>query len=144
MTGWPSDPDARLREIVADLDRLGELKVFTAEFDNYGSGFASFVEVKLTRRDNSLVATDGDRVETQGFGLLLNRLAPIAALQYEAAQSRSDTTGSETLPSRHGLTGVPVPAFPESEAVVHVLRKHGYEIANPEPLRDPIAASHQP
>jgi hypothetical protein len=67
VTGWPVNSDERLHEIVMELDRMRELTVFAAEFGHYGTGFASFVEVKLTRRDASLVVRRGDGVETRGL-----------------------------------------------------------------------------
>ncbi|XVQ83029.1 hypothetical protein ACQP2K_29870 [Microbispora siamensis] len=70
-----------LRQVVADLDRVPGLVVEHAEFEHYGSGYASFVDVFLTRRDGSTRRVDPDGYTTvAGFSVELCRLAPIACI----------------------------------------------------------------
>ena len=144
VPGWPADPDLRLHGIVEDLDALEHLRVFDAEFDEYGSGYASFVEVKLTRRDGSWVTERGGGVETRGFGVLLNRLAPVAVLEGEATQWRSETGGSGTLPDLGSAVRSPMPELPEADAVAEVLDRHGYRVVDPKVLTGPITPGLEP
>ncbi len=145
VEGWPPDPDEQLHDIVAALDRLSALKVFTAEFDHYGSGYASFVEVRLTRRDDSLVTLRDDvGLETLGFGVLLCRLAPIATLQASFFDWRSGERGASSMVDREDMTDLPVAGFPESPLVADALRTHGYELVEVDALREPIATGVAP
>lgn len=146
VAGWPEDPDECLRAIVAELDDLDRVRVFAAEFEHYHCGYASFVEVKLTRRGGLLVRRVRDSIETRGFGLLLNRLAPIAVLQADAHESRSTDglSGSGTLPGPESMAAYPLPGFPESVEVANTLSRFGYTLIEPDVLSGPIADGLEP
>jgi hypothetical protein len=141
---WPADPDLRLHEVVDDLDALEEIRVFDAEFGEYGCGYASFVEVKLTRRDGSLVTERDSGTQTRGFGVLLSRLAPVAVLQGTAVDWRTENGGSGTLPDISYVVEWPMVDHPEADAVGDVLERHGYAIVGPDVLARPIAAGLEP
>ncbi|MGP4105212.1 hypothetical protein [Nonomuraea sp. KM90] len=52
--GGATSVDGFLRRVVADLDRMPTLSVHHAEFWHYGSGYASYVDVFITKRDGSM------------------------------------------------------------------------------------------
>lgn len=60
-----------LRRVVADLDRMPALRVHHAEFGNYGSGYASYVDVFVTRRDGSACRSANGWTEVEGLPLAL-------------------------------------------------------------------------
>uniref|UniRef100_UPI00197E7E3F hypothetical protein n=1 Tax=Thermoactinospora rubra TaxID=1088767 RepID=UPI00197E7E3F len=52
--GGKASVEGFLKWVVADLDRMPSLSVHHAEFRHYGSGYASYVHVFLTKRDGSM------------------------------------------------------------------------------------------
>jgi hypothetical protein len=91
-----------LRRVVADLNRPPALVVEHAEFDRYGSGYASFVDVLLTRRDGSLRRTENGRTEVEGVSLALCRLAPVAVLMKDGWRSQIHLLSHSEGPTRSG------------------------------------------
>jgi len=138
VSGWPLKPERVLRKIVTALDDLPQLRVFQAEFDVEGE--SSYVEVKLTRRSQRGVERDGAWV-MEGFGILLSRLAPIAAAQSRASITRHQSGGwsASSRPSSELLCRLPVPGFPDSFHIGEVLQRFGYVVADPAHLLAPIA-----
>jgi hypothetical protein len=68
-----------IRKIVAHLASISTILV-EADFDSYGSGFASYVEVRISKRDqsDSITLAQNQRVtyETNGLMLYVSRLTP--------------------------------------------------------------------
>ncbi|MGQ0467519.1 MAG: hypothetical protein ACT4QG_19650 [Sporichthyaceae bacterium] len=86
---WPEDydwTDDFLRGVVDQLHARPSIVVAHSEFGHYGSGYASFVECVVTLRDGSARTPGtknspwGPSLKTEGFTVLLSRLAPVAAL----------------------------------------------------------------
>lgn len=119
-----------LHLVAAELDRLPGVVVAHRVFDNYGSGFASFVELFLTRRDGGARRLTGEWEETDGFGLCLCRLAPVAVLLSPTTHSRGpNSTGGGDLPTLARVTSAPVTGWvTESEQVAGVLATHGVRL----------------
>ncbi|MDQ2793653.1 MAG: hypothetical protein M3Y12_06545 [Bacteroidota bacterium] len=68
-----------IRKILARLSSISNLRV-EAEFAHYGSGFASFVEVRIAKKAGAASNTLGQdqrvAVETNGLTLYISRLVP--------------------------------------------------------------------
>ncbi|MEV5493857.1 hypothetical protein AB0M50_00490 [Nonomuraea fuscirosea] len=97
--GGAASVEGFLRRVVADLDRMPALRVHHAEFGNYGSGYASYVDVFVTRRDGSACRSANGWTEVEGLPLALCRLAPVAVLFTPGSQSSGpDGAGSRGLP----------------------------------------------
>jgi hypothetical protein len=68
-----------IRKMVARLASISTILV-EADFDNYGSGFASYVEVRISKRDrsDSITLAQSQRVtyETNGLMLYVSKLTP--------------------------------------------------------------------
>ncbi len=71
--------ESYIRKILAHLSSISTLLI-EADFDSYGSGFASYVEVKIAKKDGSdshTRAKTGRAVhETAGLMLYISRLTP--------------------------------------------------------------------
>lgn len=115
-----------LRRVVDELRRCRALEV-EADFDAYGSGYASYVDVFLTPRGGrSTVHRDG-MDWTDGLHLYLCRLAPIAA--YGPGQrTRHARGGSRTFLRSDRLFETPPGDWSEQvHALETVLARHTLE-----------------
>ncbi|WP_030455468.1 hypothetical protein [Herbidospora cretacea] len=129
-----------LRQVVADLNRVRGLVVEHAEFAHYGSGYASFVVVFLTRRDGSARRVDPDGRETvHGLSVALCRLAPIACILSPGERSHHpDGHGHHSMPWLDAVTDMPIPGWEEGCAQVsRVLERHGIALVGPRLLSRP-------
>lgn len=74
-----SKTDNYIRKVVARLSGIATLLV-ESDFSSYGSGFASYVEVRVSRKDQSdtVVITKNQHVtyDTNGLVLYISRLTP--------------------------------------------------------------------
>ncbi|TDE60317.1 hypothetical protein E1295_00265 [Nonomuraea mesophila] len=106
--GGRASVEGFLRWVVADLDRMPQLSVHHAEFGHYGSGYASYVDVLITKRDGSTRRSEGGWTHVEGLPLNLCRLAPLAAL----CRPRVHSAG----PGGAGSSGLPVLSLVTDEA----------------------------
>ena len=148
-SAWPDWPDEAqaddvLHTIVAELDALDGLRVHHAEFEHYGSGYASFVEVWLTRSDDSLVEQVAAGQQVTGFGVLLGRLAPFAALQSNWQEWTGQRSSASSMPGLEQVAVLPLPGFPEAELAAAALQRHGYQLLGPQLLAEEMAAGADP
>ena len=132
--------DKLLHGVVAALESRHEITVERAEFGHYDSGFASYVDVLVTRRDGSLrtVGADGS-VRVRGITLLLCRLAPIAALLRDGGRSSGPGgRGTHSLPERALLADGQIDGWQEAcQAITTVLDRFGIVIPESYVLRAP-------
>ena len=70
--------ESHIRETVDQLRKCPELDV-DADFDSYGSGFASYVHVFCTKSDRRSTKRIGESDWIDGIGVYLGRLVPFAA-----------------------------------------------------------------
>lgn len=98
---WSPHDDAgvevELRRVVADLAGALHLEC-RAEFDHYGSGYASFVDVWFFRPDPSFRRSAGTDHFT-GLVVLLSRLAPFYCFLEGEKAWASDASSSSYLPA---------------------------------------------
>ena len=80
-SGDPDKTEEYIRLVVGQIQKIWTLKV-DAEFGHYGSGYASYVHLYISKRDGSgtkVENNDGRITEgTKGLMLYLCRLAPYA------------------------------------------------------------------
>jgi len=129
-----------LRQVVAALNRVPGLVVEHAEFGHYGSGYASFVDVFLTRRDGSAHRVDPDGYTTVGgLSVVLCRLAPIACILSPGERSHHpDGRASHSLPYLDAVTDVPIHGWEEGgDQISQVLSRHGITLVGPRLLSRP-------
>ncbi len=112
-TGDAAAVEAHLRRLVARLAADPRLLV-TADFGSYGSGYASYVPVRVSRRDgrDTRTTTQGRNVTEDTAGVLayLCRLAPYWfyggsnwSVTQRAGQPHSGSSGFLAADSRAGL-----------------------------------------
>lgn len=96
-----------IRQIVGKLKNNQRINV-EPDFDYYGNGFASYISVRISKRDNSdsIIKTDKNRVikETKGILLYISILTPY---WYFAGSEWSVTTKNEKFVS--GWSGYIIP-----------------------------------
>lgn len=108
--GWPYDGGseaeilAHIKGTIATLAQRTGLAL-EPEFDHYGSGYASYVDIFARRRDDSGATQRSGHLEITGLRVYLSRLAPIACMG-KAMISRGPTFGSFSYlePSQLGTT----------------------------------------
>lgn len=134
------DIDGFLRRVVAELGRLPTLVVEHSDFGHYGSGYASFVEVSMTKRDGSLRHDGGHGwVEVECLGILLCRLAPIACALRPSVRSTGTERGFHSLPSvDRAVTAVDQQWTYGFQQIRTVLDKHGLTLVGTDVLTLPL------
>ncbi|GAA4588579.1 hypothetical protein GCM10023194_40630 [Planotetraspora phitsanulokensis] len=135
--GGPEAVEGHLREVVADLNRIPELVVEHAEFRHYGSGYASNVDVFLTKRDGSTRRVEPDGyITVEGITVVLCRLAPIACVLSPGERSHHpDGRGAWSLPWLSDVREMPIPGWERgSEQISHVLDRHRIALIGPDLL----------
>ena len=69
--------DDYLRQVVGSLARVNNL-TYEADFNHYGSGYASYVDCFCWKRDGSSTKIEDREQSIDGIRIYLSRLAPIA------------------------------------------------------------------
>ena len=119
------------RRIAAELGRTPESTVFSIEDSDYGSGWASFVEIRLARRGAEPEIRDGYQV-TRYASLVVCRIAPLAALM-KVVEARVALDGKGScgyLPVSDDLVSA-VP-WDTRQRIPEILANYGYQILAPE------------
>ena len=131
-----------LRRVVADIDRKPSLRVHHAEFQHYRSGYASYVDVFITKRDGSMSRSENGWTEVEGLPLALCRLAPLAALfKSDIRSSGPDGAGGRGLPDLSRVTDTDLPGWEEEfRQVGQMLDRHGIALLNSQVLSLPLEA----
>ena len=119
------------RRIAAELGRTPESTVFSIEDSDYGSGWASFVEIRLARRGAEPEIRDGYQV-TWYASVVVCRIAPLAALM-KVVEARVALDGKGScgyLPVSDDLVSA-VP-WDTRQRIPEILANYGYQILAPE------------
>lgn len=131
-----------LRRVAADLGRLPELTVHHAEFRHYGSGYASYVAVFLTKRDGSTQRSEQGWTHVEGLSLALCRLAPVAVLLKPSTRSSGPNgAGSYGLPDLLQVADADIPGWEaECRQIGQVLDRHDITLLRSKVLGQPLDA----
>lgn len=119
------------RRIAAELGRTPESTVFSIEDSDYGSGWASFIEIRLACRGAEPEIRDGYQV-TRYASVVVCRIAPLAALM-KVAEARVALNGKGScgyLPVADDLVSA-VP-WDTRQRIPEILANYGYQILAPE------------
>ncbi|MFG1941469.1 hypothetical protein [Nonomuraea sp. NPDC048826] len=143
--GGTASVEGFLRWVVADLDRMPALSVLGVEFGHYGSGYASYVDVFITRRDGSTRRSENGWTDVEGLPLALCRLAPLAALfTCDIRSSGPDGAGSRGLPQLSLVTDTALPGWEEEHRQIgQVLERHDIALLDSQVLGLPLEAGLQ-
>ena len=147
-SGSTSKTDNYIRKIVARLSDIATLLV-EADFTSYGSGFASYVEVRISKKDrsNTVTLAKNERVtyDTTGLLLYISRLTPYwfyGSSSWGNTYEKGRLTGGGSLfleiDSQDNID--PVRWQPEQQRVEAVLQEFRYGLLTPEELRQPAPA----
>ncbi|MFI7701984.1 hypothetical protein [Nonomuraea sp. NPDC049480] len=131
-----------LRWVVADLDRMPTSIVHHAEFQHYGSGYASYVEVFITKRDGSMRRSENGWTHVEGLSLALCRLAPLAALfEPDIRSSGPGGGGGHGLPDLSRVADAAPPGWTEEyRQIGQVLDRHDIALLDSQVLSLPLEA----
>lgn len=124
----PRNDDAIEHELQRVVKALAaELKVdFRAEFEHYGSGYASFVDAWFSRRDPSFRRSVGTDHFT-GLVVLLSRQAPVCCFLEGEKSWASNGSSSSYLPAFEGVDALTTEAVVTlSHQVEEWLEGQGY------------------
>lgn len=119
------------QRIAAELGCTPESTVFSIEDSDYGSGWASFVEIRLARRGVEPEIRDGCQV-TRYASVVVCRIAPLAALM-KVVEARVALDGKGScgyLPVSDDLVSA-VP-WDTRQRIPEILANYGYQILAPE------------
>ena len=137
-----------IRKLLARLEAIPTFLV-EADFASYGSGFASYVEVKISQRDgsDSVTLAQGKRVtqEYDGLMLYISRLTPYWfyggskwSATYEGGRHLSGGSMFLTPDSPASITNARWQR--DSQIVETVLQAFRYSLLTPTELRQPAPA----
>lgn len=140
MGGSAEDIEQHLRGVVAELDAIDGISL-DADFDSYGSGYASYVHVFCFLDGQEATYERDGRTWTDGLAIYLNRLAPVAAWGPET-RSQFERGWS------HGfLESSMVDQFPEGQLESHadqitaILQQAGLELLTTAEATEPLPFS---
>ncbi|MFI7631523.1 hypothetical protein [Microbispora rosea] len=138
--GGPTAVEGFLRRVVADLNRLPSLIVEHAEFRHYGSGYASYVDVFMTKRDGSMRRSMNGRTDAEGLTVALCRLAPLAVLLERSWRSSGPgATGGHSMPELLRVRDIDLPEWEEEcRQIGRVLDGHGIALLGSQILGLPL------
>lgn len=94
--------DAQMEHYISHLvGEIGGLKglLYEADFDHYGSGFASYVSVFLWKKEEEEVLANGE-VSMKGLWLYISRLAPVVIMG-KGEMTRHGSSGSSDFLASH-------------------------------------------
>lgn len=141
-TGNSRKIEKLLSQLVGRLSDIGSLSI-DADFDNYGSGYASYVSLEISKRDKSDVIkehhSNGVSLTTNGLMVYLSRVAPVVVYG-GAFWTKTYANGKETGGSSHFLEpdmleDLPAKAWEcELESIKTILTDYGFRIPFKEEL----------
>ncbi|GAA4197086.1 hypothetical protein GCM10022252_45540 [Streptosporangium oxazolinicum] len=143
--GGATSVEGFLRRVVVGLDRMPSLSVYHAEFRHYSSGYASYIDVFITKRDGSMRRSVDGWTYVEGLSLALCRLAPLASLFEPSIRSSGpDGTGSYGLPELSRVADANLPGWEEEcRQIGQLLDQHGIVLLGSQVLSLPLEAGLQ-
>ena len=128
--GLDGDIEAHLQKMVAAFEQ-SKFTAVEADFNSFGCGYASFVELFCFKKDGSFTRRFlGSGQEMTGIVVYVSRLAPVATWGAER-RTRHARGGSSTLLSYDTLDTMPDGDWKAVwEEVQAMLTQHGIELAS--------------
>lgn len=135
--GNDSDIENYIKSVVADLNRSTNI-IAEADYDMYGSGYASYVDVFCYRKDGSSTSRKSYGVTIEGISLYICRLAPVSIYGYSKITRHSHGGSSEFL-SFDRVNTLPLGDWIEFiEEIVRKVHKYNISILDKEYLTSPL------
>jgi len=143
--GGVTSVEGFLRRVIADLDRMPTLSVHHAEFEHYGSGYASYVDVFITKSDGSMRSSENGWTNVEGLPLTLSRLAPLAALFKPDVHSSGPRCATRGIPELSLVMDTALPGWEEEyRQIREVLDRHDVALLDSQVLSLPLEAELRP
>lgn len=109
-----------------------------ADFNSYGSGYASYVDVFCWKRDGTSTYVDEYETTMDGIRIYINRLAPIAILGSDQV-TKHRNGGSSGFIHSHTVDSLPPGDWAEQIAgIKEVLEKYHYKVMEKSYLNQPL------
>lgn len=83
-------------KVVRKIEGLNLFEV-SSEVDDYGSGYASYYDVFVTKKDGSAKKKINGLLEVEGVTIFISKLAPMAAFGYTKKIFSANSTSSSVL-----------------------------------------------
>ena len=144
-TGTIGQVEAYIGRIVARLQENRQLSI-EADFTSYGSGFASYVNIKVSKQDQSdtQFRRHGEKVieETNGLLLYLSTLVPYwfyggSRWTLSRHQGQVESSSGSFLEPNSFAHLSPELWYPDVKAIESVLKEFQYQLLDPEVLAQP-------
>ncbi|WP_010098295.1 hypothetical protein [Ornithinibacillus scapharcae] len=119
--------DTYISKVVGSFGGIRNL-LHEADFNSYGSGYASYVDVFCWKRDGTSTQIDEYETTIDGIRVYINRLAPIAILGSDQV-TKHRNGGSSGFIHSHTVNRLPPGDWTEQvESIKKVLDKFQYKI----------------
>ncbi|MFK7692328.1 hypothetical protein [Paenibacillus sp. HJGM_3] len=126
-----------IKKLVGNLSSISNLRV-EADFNSYGSGYASFVNIFCYKKDGSSTLINRGHQTIYGLLLYVCRHAPVAAYG-RSEVTRHSRGGSFEFLSTKSIGKLPEGNWNEVEnRIKQVLNNYGYKLLKKEYLEQPI------
>jgi hypothetical protein len=116
-----------IKATIHDLEQSSRIQV-GVESDDYGSGYASYVDVFCYKKDGSSSHIESGTTITDGMTVYLCKLAPVAAMG-ALQKTRGKNSSSYSFLRPEHLNNSPSDDWAESSGTIRkTLEKNGFEI----------------
>lgn len=139
--------EAHIRRLFYRINRIPNL-VCEADWDHFGSGYASFVEFFCYQKKDAVVVKEkyGRReVQTEGIIIDICRLAPVAIIGTDERYDTINMETNEVVGGAHSslLGGYQLLELDEkfqemAEKIKKALQEFDYTVLNPEEVNEPL------
>jgi hypothetical protein len=135
--GTKLEIESHIKSVVATLKRIRGL-AWEANFNHYGSGYASYVDAFARRRDDHGVQRQNDVLKIMGLRLYISRVAPISCMG-RAEVTDLGAGGGFNFLEPNDLDTLPDDSwFDYVRAIRQALVDSGYEIFAPGLAQRPL------
>lgn len=126
-----------ISSVVGSISAIKNLAI-EANFDSYGSGYASYVDIFCYKKDGSSSEQKDYELWIDGIRVYINRLAPVAIFG-ESEITKHRNGGSSDFISNHSAGSLP-PGDWEDEirGIKRVLEKYHFTILDKTYLNEPL------
>ncbi|MDT8862585.1 hypothetical protein N0O92_20505 [Alkalihalobacillus sp. MEB130] len=138
--------EAHIRQLFYRINRSPNI-VCEAEWDHFGSGYASFVEFFCYRKEDVTVEEEKygiQEIKTNGIIIDICRLAPVVIMGEDEREKTIRIKTNEVVRGAYGtiLDGkqfdIKEPLQKVGKQVKHTLKEFGYELLEAEKLTQPL------
>lgn len=139
--------DAHIRRLFHRINRIPHV-VCEAEWNHFGSGYASFIEFFCYRKENQVIVEEKygyQEIKTEGIVIDICRLAPVAIIGEDNRYQKIRIETNEVVNGAHGsiLDGANSLRYAEKfqgivRKIEHALQEFDYELLTAEEMGQPL------